>query len=187
MRTIILNNTSDGVKEIFSEFVPLEFEHFLHDEGAVLIGAIDDSSVLLSACGIAIVAIEDGDMVIKWMWVDPEMRYQGSGYGLLNTCFSLAEENGFEEIYAHIPVYEGEEYLDDSEIDDFFTEYYFDFVEKKNSDGMEVFELSADVDTFQAIANNYGNEAYSQSKIQKEYDKFPKHFQVTDVEYFSGV
>ena len=187
MITMILNGSSKRTLDIFADFVPLEFEHFLTDDSAVLVGAVEAGDEGLEACGITILANDDGILSIKWMWVDPDKKFQGFGSKMLDTCFDIASENNLEFIHAEVPLADDEEDENNGTIEEFFYEYGFRPTQISTKNGIRVNVLTADVLSYAEMDNSFYNEYLAKTKIEKGYDKFPNRFTAIDVEYFSGV
>ena len=185
MITLILNGSSKDTLDVFSDFVPIEFEHYLGDESALLIGVVESGDNGLEACGITIVAFEDGEMIIKWISVDFELHNKGYGSKMLDICFKTALENNYPLINVEIP----RTNLGDTDyyLESYFYPFGFSPVNSKVYDTYTADVLTADTDSYFNIDNDIKNEIYSRKKIEKEYDKFPNSFVVTGVEYFSGV
>ena len=185
MITLTLNGSSKGTLDVFTDFVPLEYEHYMTDENALLIGVVESGPSGLVACGITIMTVEDGRLIVKWIWVDPDMHNMGYGSKMLDTCFKTAEESGVSELSVFVPI------QSDAEGEDHVEEYFYSFgfspVGTRVSEGISVHVLTADVDTYFNMDNDLENMLYAQSKLKKGYDKFPTDFMVTGIVYFSEV
>ena len=187
MRVIVLNDTDEEVRNQFRGFVPKEFEGLLAEGCAFMIGAVEPDREGLEAAGITLVALEEEEFVVKWVWVDPDFRYKEAGSKMMDALFATANENGLETVVIQIPSVEEEEYKTEEEAYEFFFEFAFGDAEIKEVDGIRVFELTADVEDYLNMENENANDAIREEKIEKEYEKFPKKFTATGVEYFSGV
>ena len=185
MEVILLNNLENNVKNLFSRYVPKEFEHYMGD-GALLLGALETSGPLFEPVGLTILAADDGQLAIKWMWMDPDNRFKEGGSRMLEKCMNIADENGLEILCAHIPSLEAET-IEDSDLADFFYENDFRYSRDADTDDGRVFVLVADVDTAVSLENDEENARIAKEKLDRAYDKFPKRYMVTDVEYYSGV
>ena len=187
MRVIVLNDVDEEVRNQFRGFVPREFEGMLADGCSFMIGAVEADKNGLEAAGITLVALEDEEFVVKWVWVDPDFRYKEAGSKMMDALFATANENGLETVVIQIPSVEQDEYRTESEAYEFFFEFAFGDAEIKEVDGIRVFELTADVENYLNMENEDANDAFRAEKIEKEYEKFPTKFVATGVEYFSGV
>ena len=187
MRVIVLNDTDEEVRNQFRGFVPKEFEGLLADGCAFMIGAVEPDREGLEAAGITLVALEEEEFVVKWVWVDPDFRYKEAGSKMMDALFATANENGLETVVIQIPSVEEEEYKTEEEAYEFFFEFAFGDAEIKEVDGIRVFELTAGVEDYLNMENENANDAIREDRIEKEYEKFPKKFTATGVEYFSGV
>ncbi len=204
MITLILNGSSKNTLDVFSDFVPLEYEHYMYDENAILVGVVEAGENGLEAGGITILAEDDGRLVIKWMCVDPDHQFSGYGSKMLDICFNIATENDLSVLSAQIPIFEDEGSLnrEDRSIDElfydslspesdtiagFFYGFGFHVTDKSVRDGIPVNMLTADVDMYQNMGNDYENELLAEARQTRGYDRFPSKFIATGVEYFSGI
>ena len=187
MEVIVLNGVEAQVKELFSRYVPLEYEHYLNDEGIVL-GAVDTDTEdsLFEPAGIAVIAGYEGQLALKWMWIDPDKRFKDGGCSLLEACMNIADENGLETFYAHVPVLDAET-VEDSDITGFFYENNFSYVRDADTEDGKVFVLAADVAAAVSLGLDEENRQTAREIIAEGYETFPNKFEVTDVEYYSGV
>ena len=186
MRVLVLNDLEEEVRNRFRDFVPKEFEGLMEEGCSFMIGAVEPEPDGMEAAGITLVTLEDEEFVVKWVWVDPDYRYKEAGSKMMDALFATANENGMETIAIQIPSLK-DEYAPTSEEYQFFFDFAFGDAEIKTIDGIKVFELSADVDEYLAQENTMANEAIREERIDKGYDKFPKKFVATGVEYYSGV
>ena len=186
MDIILLNECDNDVKNLFVRFVPKDYLGLMEDDSSILLGAIDTDEDGSEPIGIAIVIIDDGDFIIKWMWIDPELRLQGAGEKLLESCFDIALMNEINTIYAHVPVLETND-IKESDMTEFFYNNSFNYVETKEIDEIDYYVLSADTDIYKNMENDMLNDEVNQNRIEKAYKKFPKNFVQSDVEYYSGV
>lgn len=186
MRVIVLNDEDSGVRNLFKDFVPKEFESLMEEGKSFMIGAVEADPEGLEAAGVTLVAIEGEEFVIKWMWVDPDLRDKEAGSKMMDALFATANENGLESVIIQIPSLE-DDYGTEREMFSFFFEFAFGDAEIKEVDGLRVFELTADVEEYLGMDNAMANEEVREERLEKEYDKFPKEFVATGVEFFSGV
>ena len=185
MEVIAINKIQKEIKDLFLRYVPDEFEHYMHD-GAILLGAVDTDDSLFEPMGLAILTMDDNQFVVKWLWIDPEKRFNDGGSRLLEECFNIAKDCGVKTLYAYVPVLDAET-IEDSDISGFFLENGFQDVHDGDTQDGQVFILSADVDSAVSLGNDEENRRIAQARISKGYKNFPNKFTVTDVEYYSGV
>lgn len=186
MVVFVLNHSSSEVKDKFKRFVPKDFLKYTEDGEAILIGAVDVSDEGIEATGITILVNIDGSLIIKWIWMDPELRLQGGGTKMIEACYDIAASNDLTNLIAYVPdIEEPEE--DESSIEDFLYDNEFIEVGYTESDGINVKVYSGSTDIYKNMENDLANKAIADRKLEKGYDKFPKRFVATDIEYFSGV
>ena len=185
MEVIVINKIQKDIKDLFLRYVPDEFEHYMND-GAVLLGAVDTDDTEFEPMGLAILAMDDNQLAVKWMWIDPDKRFKDGGSRLLEECFNIANDCGLEKLYAYVPALD-DETIDDSDIAGFFYDYDFRYVKDADTEEGRIFVMSADVSTAVSLDNDEENRRIAEAKITKGYSKFPNKFTVTDVEYYSGV
>ena len=184
MDVIILNDVSKEVRDQFVKFVPTEFENYL-DEGAMLLGAVYSDDEGLEAAGITILTIEEGDPVIKWIWMDPELRLMDGGFQMVEAAISVAKETGMDRLLVHVPALDSTS-VEESDMTGFFLENGFVYQETIEEPS-KTYVLVTDVNMYLDLANAEENLAVSRDRIEKAYKKIPRKFKVTNVEYFSGV
>lgn len=186
MDIILLNECDKDVKDLFNRFIPKDYLGLLEEETTILLGAIDTNEDGIEPIGITIVSIDDGYFVIKWMWIDPELRLQGAGEKMLKTCFDIALMNELNTIYAYVPALDTED-ISESDMAEFFYNNTFNYVENREKEGVKYYVLSANTDIYTNMDNEMMNETVNQSRIDKAYSKFPNNFVEREVEYYSGV
>ncbi|MBR4581821.1 MAG: hypothetical protein IKO32_11375 [Lachnospiraceae bacterium] len=186
MNIVVLNDLQAEIRNLFRDFVPIEFRPLMEEGRSFMIGAVQPDPEGLEAAGVTLVALEDEEFVIKWMWVDPDLTNREAGSKMMDALFRTANENGLKSVIIQVPSLKNEK-GSDKEMLAFFFEFAFGDAEIKTVDGIRVIELSADVDEYLSIENNLANEDVAQARIEKGYEKFPKEYTVTGVEFFSGV
>ena len=103
MEVFVLNNCSNDVQELFHRFVPKDLLKYTDEGESIMIGAVDVDGEGFEACGITILTEIDGELVIKWMWIDPDVRLQGGGTKMLDACFEIAASNDVSKLTAFVP------------------------------------------------------------------------------------
>ncbi len=186
MRVVVLNDTDESVRNQFRGFVPKEFEGLMADGSAFMLGTVEADKDGLEAAGITLVAVEEEEFVLKWVWVDPDLRNKEAGSKMMDALFETANENGLETVIIQIPSLK-DKYATESDTYNFFFEFAFGDMEIKEVNGLRVMELTADVNDYLNMENEAINSDIQEEKIDKAYAKFPKKFVVSGVEYFSGV
>ena len=185
MEVIVINKVEKEIKDLFLRYVPDEFEHYMND-GAILLGAVDTDDSLFEPIGLTILVMEENQFVIKWMWIDPDKRFNDGGCRMLEECFNITNDCNLKKLYAHVPALDAEA-IGDSDIAGFFYENGFQYLQDADTQEGRVFVLSADVDTAVSLGNDEENRRIAQARISKGYKNFPNKFTVTEVEYYSGV
>ena len=79
MNILILNNLQEEIRNLFTKFVPREFRPLMEDGRSFMIGAVEADPEGLEAAGVTLVALEDEEFVIKWLWVDPDLSNKEAG------------------------------------------------------------------------------------------------------------
>ena len=185
MSVIMLNKDKD-LAEQFLYLVPGEFRKYCEDEAVVKLGAAYAEEDGIAAAGIVIAEFSAQKVNIKWLFTDPDYRGRGAGEELLGKIFEMSRMNGIDKVAAEVPSF-GENYVHESGMAGFLTEYFFNYVDKIEADGMSKFVLEApnNGDVLAQIAA--GKEIQAREETAREYDSFPNKFTVTEVEYYSGV
>jgi len=186
MNILVLNDLHEEVRKIFTGFVPIEFRELMEEGRSFMIGAVKADPDGLEPAGVTLVALEDEEFVIKWMWVDPDLSNKEAGSKMMDALFKTANENGLESVIIQVPSL-NDERGGDKEMLSFFFDFAFGDAEIKTVDGIHVIELSADVDDYLSIENNLANEDAREAKLERGYEKFPTKFKTTGVEFYSGV
>ena len=184
MDVIILNDVSKEVRDQFVKFIPTEFENYI-DGGAMLLGAVYSDDEGLEAAGITILTIKDGDPVIKWIWMDPELRLMDGGFQMVEAAISVAKETGMDRLLVHVPALDSAS-VEESDMTGFFLENGFVYQETIE-EPFKVFVLATDVQMYLDMANMEENLAVSKERLEKAYKKIPNRFKATGIEYYSGV
>ena len=186
MNIVILNNLQEEIRNLFTKFVPREFRPLMEDGRSFMIGAVEADPKGLEAAGVTLVALEDEEFVIKWLWVDPDLSNKEAGSKMMDALFRTANENGLESVIIQVPSLKDEK-GSDKEMLSFFFEFAFGDAEIKTVDGIHVIEMSANVDEYLNIDNETANMEAAEAKLERGYEKFPKSYTATGVEFYSGV
>jgi len=185
MNVFVINNCSAKVREQFYRFVPKEFLKYTEDGSSILIGATIFDAEGIEACGITILSVIEGELVIRWMWMDPDVRLNGGGTKMLEACYGIAATNDVRRLTAFVPDFDDEIY--EEEIYQFL--YENDFIDSGEGeiDGQKVNVLVGDAELYLSMENYMANQDVADRRRAKAYDKFPNKFVATEIEYFSGV
>lgn len=190
MRVILLNEVKKEVKNLFMDFVPTNYESYLEEGQAFVLGAAEDSGKKWEAAGIAIASVEGDEngveFVIKWLWVDPEYRNRDAAGMMMDMIFRAARLSGFHYVTVHIPAFGSVKSLD-PELEEYFANIEFYNPVIRVVDGMRVFELTARTDSYLSIINTMANEEARQQMIEERYNNFPTKYKEIGIEYYSGV
>lgn len=185
MSVIMLNKDND-LAEAFLHLVPGEFRKYCEDEAVVKLGAAYAEEDGIAAAGIIIAEFSAKKVNIKWLFTDPDYRGRGAGEELLGKIFEMARMNGIAKVAAEIPSF-GEDSVYESEMAGFLTDFFFNYVEKIQVDGLPKFVLEAPNDGDILAQLTAGIELEAREENEREYESFPTKFIVTGVEYLSGV
>ena len=185
MSVIMLNKDKD-LTEAFLHLVPGEFRKYCEDEAVVKLGAAYAEEDGIVAAGIAIAEFSEEKVNIKWLFTDPDYRGRGAGEELLSMLFEMARLNGIDKVAAEVPSF-GEKAAYESEMAAYLKEYFFDYVETTEADGLTKFVMEAPAEGDLLAQMVAGKEMEEREERAREYDAFPNKFIVTGVEYLSGV
>ena len=109
---MVLTRISEVNREYYVGIIP---EDILSDQDLIMLGMISDEGEACSALAARI----NGNMVhIEWLYTVPELREQGAATELLDAMMSLLENTDIDGI-------ETDYTTEDSELDDFLTDYGF--------------------------------------------------------------
>ena len=184
--SVIMLNKDKELADRFLYLVPGEFRKYCEDEAVVKLGAAYAEEDGIAAAGIIIAEFSEEKVNIKWLFTDPDYRGRGAGEELLGSIFEMARMNEIPKVTAEVPSF-GEDSVYESEMAGFLTEYFFNYVEKTEADGLKKFVLEApdNGDILAQLAAE--KEMQAREEKAREYDSFPNKFTVTEVEYYSGV
>ncbi len=182
MKTIMLNGGSPKLLENYLLLVPGEFRGYCEDNNAILIGTMEEEDDGLVATGITIIAADNSGMTVKWLWVDPNYRYQGAGSMLLETAFEIAGMNDLDRLKVQVPAL-GSESFYETEAAGFFDIYSFTADGKAEADGLEVFNISAPADGALSADKFIEKEQRRLAELETRYATFPDNFKVEGVEF----
>ncbi len=148
MNIVVLNDLQVEIRNLFKKFVPREFRTLMEEGSSFMIGAVEpDPPKGPEAAGVTLVAVEGEEFVIKWMWVDPDLRNMDAGCKMMDALFKTANENGLKSIVIQVPSLRDEKGKD-KEMLSFFFDLAFGDAEIKEVDGIRVIELCADVNEY---------------------------------------
>ena len=185
MNVFVINSCSAKVRERFYRFIPKEYLKYTEDGSSILLGASIFDAEGIEACGITILSVIEGQFVIRWMWVDPDVRLNGGGTKMLEACYGLAATNDVRRLLAYVPDLDDTAY--EEEIFQFLYENDFIDVGEMEDDGQKVNVFVGDAEQYLSMENDLANKVVADRRRAKAYDKFPNRFVATEIEYFSGV
>ena len=94
MNIVVLNDLQAEIRNLFRDFVPIEFRPLMEEGRSFMIGAVQPDPEGLEAAGVTLVALEDEEFVIKWMWVDPDLTNREAGSKMMDALFRTETKTG---------------------------------------------------------------------------------------------
>ena len=93
-------------KSIFRAFEgldPLEIHKMKEYDADLMLGAVISGDGKDVPAGLLLGKADDSEMILRWLFVDPDYRRIGCAEQLLSQAFNIAEERGLKGITVHFP------------------------------------------------------------------------------------